>query len=295
MSETERVLDAFLAPEREQLADRVLEAAFAHIARTPQRRALRVPRRFHQMPILSRAASIAAVVFVAVVGGAGWIYLDSRAPSGPSGPGPSSTPAPSPTDVAPGISGWKRFTSAVYGSGYGELGYPADWSIRAPATRAWRAGDPFPADDMPYADTFVSPGKGDAQIGLIVWSVPAKSDDRVETVEGLKVWADRFCDEVLVSTSCDGFSARAVPWAWDNGNYYTSAILVKSPRVQFAFLGDCNSCLISGVTDRITVVAVGREDTFPRAARYGGTVGLLKSVLRTISARGPLPGEVSGS
>ena len=48
--DTERILDAFLAPEADRLPDRVIDAALADIARTPQRRALRVPWRFHYMP-----------------------------------------------------------------------------------------------------------------------------------------------------------------------------------------------------------------------------------------------------
>jgi len=65
--DVERILDAYLAPEADRLPDRVIEASLSEIARTPQRRALRVPWRFTPMHGFARAA-IAAVV-VAVVGG----------------------------------------------------------------------------------------------------------------------------------------------------------------------------------------------------------------------------------
>jgi hypothetical protein len=286
-SETELVLDAFLAPEHDRLADRVLQAAFADIARTPQRRALRAPWRFPLVRSRIPATGFAAVAFVLVVGAAGLLYLDTRPPRGPGGPSPTSSRAPSPTQVAPGITGWNRFTSAIYGS---DLAYPSDWSVRAPATRPWRAGDVFPprADKMPYADTFISPEKGDAQIGLIVWTMRADEGAVIESVEGLKAWADAFCNDVLrYPTSCEGFTQQAVPWAWDNGNAYTSAILVKTPGIQYAFLADCRSCLIVGGTDWVTVVAVAREDGFPQAARYGGSVALLRSILTTMNIQRP--------
>jgi hypothetical protein len=101
-SDTERILDAYLAPEADRLADRVIDAALADIARTPQRRALRVPWRFPLMPALSRATGVAVVALVAVVGVGSLFYLNSR-PDGDGSQGtpvPSATPAPAPT-VAP--------------------------------------------------------------------------------------------------------------------------------------------------------------------------------------------------
>ncbi len=100
---TERLLDAYLAPEADRLADRVVDAALAQIARTPQRRALRVPWRFPYMPALSRATGIAAVALVAVVGAGGLLYLNAKGPGGPGGsPTPTTavTPAPSAAPTA---------------------------------------------------------------------------------------------------------------------------------------------------------------------------------------------------
>jgi hypothetical protein len=98
-SDTERILDAYLAPEADRLADRVIDAALADIARTPQRRALRVPWRLTLMPALSRATAVAVVAIVAVVGAGTLAYLNSD-PSNAGSPGtpsPTATPTPSPT------------------------------------------------------------------------------------------------------------------------------------------------------------------------------------------------------
>jgi hypothetical protein len=101
-SDTERILDAYLAPEADRLADRVIDAALADIARTPQRRAMRVPWRFQLMPALTRATGVAVVALVAVVGAGTLFYLNSRPDGGGSQgtPLPTATPTPAPT-VAP--------------------------------------------------------------------------------------------------------------------------------------------------------------------------------------------------
>ena len=101
--DAERILDAFLAPEAERLADRVIEAALDDIARTPQRRAVRVPWRFPTMPALSRATSVAAVALVAVVGAGSIYYVVSNRPgAGPGTPtaSPSVTAQPSPAPTS---------------------------------------------------------------------------------------------------------------------------------------------------------------------------------------------------
>ena len=94
-SDTERILDAYLAPEADRLADRVIDAALADIARTPQRRAVRVPWRFPLMPALSRATGVAVVALVAVVGAGTFFYLNSR----PGGGGAQGTPLPTATQT----------------------------------------------------------------------------------------------------------------------------------------------------------------------------------------------------
>ena len=66
---TERILDAFLAPEADRLADRVIDAALADIARTSQRRPWWPAWRSNRMNTYAKLiAAAAAVLVVAVVG-----------------------------------------------------------------------------------------------------------------------------------------------------------------------------------------------------------------------------------
>jgi hypothetical protein len=141
-TDAERVLDAFLAPEADRLPDRVLEAAFSEIARTPQRRARSVPWRFPDMPTFSRATA-AIVVLVAVIG-AGALYLSSNrgGAGGPGVPAATPTPSPSPTSTAtatpqPTVSldtaTWVDFTSPRYGY---TIGRPPGWEAN-PASHDW--------------------------------------------------------------------------------------------------------------------------------------------------------------
>jgi hypothetical protein len=140
--ETERILDAFLASDHDRLPDRVIDAALADIARTPQRRALRVPWRFTHMPALSRASSIAAIALVAVVGVGGALYLlggkGSTGFGGPTqAPTPPPTQAPTPAPTAP----------------------PMTEGVLKPGTYAYR---PLPAPDDSVTVTFTVPSGWEA-------------------------------------------------------------------------------------------------------------------------------------
>jgi len=112
-TDTERVLHAFLAPEADRLPDRVLDAAFSEIARTPQRRALRVPWRFPEMPSFSRATA-SIVVLVAVIAAGGAFYLTSGV-GGPGLPTASPTPSPSPHVLTTGSTA--EFEAGTYVTG----------------------------------------------------------------------------------------------------------------------------------------------------------------------------------
>jgi hypothetical protein len=105
-TDTERMLDLFLAPEPERLAERVLDAALADIAVTSQRPALRLPWRLPELRAGSRATSFAAIALVAVVGIAGLGALIANDPGfgGLPTPTPSIVPtaAPTPTPAPTG-------------------------------------------------------------------------------------------------------------------------------------------------------------------------------------------------
>jgi hypothetical protein len=301
-TDTERFLDAYLAPEADRLPDRVIDAALADIARTPQRRALRAPWRFRSMPALTRATGI-AVALVAVVGAGTLVYLTSNRPGGVgarSTPAPTIAPTTEPSGVAPGITRWKTYESTNIPSRYYRVGYPDDWSVNSRATREWRVGDAFPADELPYADAFVSPGQGDATIGLFVWEMPrgesVVTDEAgelkelgpdLESVDGLKAWAHQFCLDV-VAASCEGFTQQAVPMCLNAGGHSCrGALLVPTAEAQYAFIMDWSSAILTGLPDLVRVVVVAREDGHPSAARYGGSVELLRSILTTMDVWTP--------
>ena len=106
--ELDRILGKFLADGADGVADRVIDAALDQIDHTPQRRVMRMPRRFQTMPTITRLAA-AAVIGVLAVGGAFYLIKPSQAtiggpsptPSATAGPTPTVKPSPSPTLPAP--------------------------------------------------------------------------------------------------------------------------------------------------------------------------------------------------
>ena len=295
-TDTERILDAFLAPEADRFPDRVMDATLDQLARTRQRRAQRVPWRFPTMQARTRATAIAAVVLVAVVVGGGLIYLNSPSRSGVGSPAttptPTLTPGPTPAQVAPGIAAWKDYTSKQYGY---HVSYPSDWNVYSPATRDWKATDgQGNADTWPYADVFGNPESVDGDsIGVWVWDSPARAGADLTSVAGLKAWAQGFCTaapgmhDAGVST-CKASTQQATPMCLVVGtDTCRAAILV-------AHSGGPEAYFAEGIPDLVRVVSIGRPDGFAAAARYGGTVQLLKSLLTRMGVVTPQAGQVPG-
>jgi hypothetical protein len=149
--EVERLLDSFFAPNGDEVADWVIDAALSEIEHTPQRRVLDVPWRPNTMnPFVRLAVAAAAIVIVA--GGA--LYLFSPGNQGVGGPTPAPSPTttgePNPTPIETAT--WLPFESARHGF---TLRYPSDWTA-SQATEPW----PFEAvgatdDTDPVFDRFV--------------------------------------------------------------------------------------------------------------------------------------------
>ena len=294
-NDTERILDAFLAPEHDQLPDRVVDAALTEIARTPQRRALRVPWRFPLMPQLLRYA-VVAVVLVAVAGVGGALLFTRSGNAGPGAvaPEPTPTPTPAPTaaptatpapsEIAPGITGWTPYTSEVDGLTFS---VPDGWTLFAAATRKWRAGDGVLDGVPPYSDTFGNPPDRDGDdIGLFVYQRPAGSGADITSREGLAAWVEaNECNDQL--EACETVPDLAVPMCVGK-TACLPAILVPFAEGTLAVFADAETGLV-------TVVSLGRPDGFPAAARYGGAVQLLKSILTTMDVWTPEPGQIPSS
>ena len=294
---------AWLADGPTELSDRVLGAALREVHLTHQRRVLRLPWRFPLMPALSRTATIAVVVLVAAVGAGGLIYLNSTGPGGFGGrPTPSptqisttaptagptategSTPSPAPSQVAPGITAWTSYTSEVYGITFG---YPDGWTLDSAATRKWQAGDD-PQSATPYSDVFMNPETRDGdQIGLGLLQKPAGPGADITSHEGLTAWAQaNMCDEEI--DACETVPDVAIPMCLGRVACLP-AVLVPLSDSTTAFIADPENGLV-------TIISIFRPDSLPAAARYGGSVELLKSILTTMDVWTPEPGQIpSGS
>jgi hypothetical protein len=285
--DAERILDAFLAPEADQLPDRVIDAALADIARTPQRRALRVPWRFPYMPALSRATSLVAAVLVVAVGVGVFAYLNSPGGSGQSTPAPTSSPTTEPTTAPTAAStpqptfdptDLSTYTSAVYGH---TISYPSSWSVEAEATEACQPPDRV--IEASCQDIFLNdPAIDGDQIAMFVFQVPAPEGADLASWEGLEALAMDNCGEPP-AIACP--SGPATPMCIGQQDCQPAIIvLVSDEQTPSAYFADSE-------TGAVTVYAMGREDDFPAATRYGGTIALLKAILAQVDVREPRPGE----
>lgn len=271
-SDTERFLDAFLAPEAEQLSDRVLKAALSDIARTPQRRALRVPWRFTNMPVFARAAA-AALALVVVVGASGVIYLNygGALVGGPNAtvtPSPAVQPTPSPSPMPPlDTTGWIPYTSARYGV---QMAYPPDWRV-VPADHDWT----WEADATNWLstahDAFIAPGDA---LRVSVWTVPLPQElDQSWAVH--EAWAIDYCTK-SGNAPCTGIHERIVPMCIEPRDCHEAVIVPFNEDVQFFGHGGV-------LPEGMTIVAVWRPESDSSVAPFGGSQRLLEQFLSTMN------------
>jgi hypothetical protein len=254
-----------------------IDAVLLAVTTTPQERDLRILRRTTQMPTYVRLA--AGIAIVAVVGVGALMYIGNSP-----GVGGAPTPSPTPTPVAsaapslaPGISGWKPYTSAAYGF---TMSYPSDWDVAGRATHKWQPGEPGTAEDASFWDSFAN-DDGDGTL-MLVAQVPAPSGADLESWEGLHAVHRQLCDEPTIP-ACP---AEYTPTSLCSGQDCAPAILALNgdDPMPVALIGDPEKGIV-------TVIWIGRVDSFPTAAKYGGTVQLLKSVLTQMDVRDPQPGE----
>lgn len=268
----DRLARAWLDEGPTELADVALDAALDQVHLTRQRRATRVPWRFHQMPALTRATGIAAVALVTVVG-AGAIYLNA-----PGGSGGKATPSAAPTADTPGISAWKTYTSPVYGY---TIDYPEDWSVVDRATHKWRPGEP---EDSPSKDVFYNNAPDPDDMVFQAFQMPAEAGADLGSWDGLLDALEETCGTPTDSEFGTCPSATAVTQMCLGSTGCQPVAFLHDDDLPRAVLGDPE-------TGSLTYLLVGREDDFPAAERYGGTVKLLKSILSRMGVREPAPGE----
>lgn len=273
---TDRLFDHAIRDWLDDGSDRTppaaIDAVLLAVKTTPQERDLWILRRTTWMPTFLRLA--AGIAIVAVVGVGALTYL-GESPGVGGVPSPSATPTPR----TPGITGWKPYTSAAYGF---TMSYPSDWSVAAPASHKWQPGEPVTEGWGSWADIFSNDSAidGDA-IDMVVYQVPAPTGADLESWEGLHAVHQELCDEPTMGV-CPT-NDTPVPMCLGEQDC-APAIIALIEEFPWAFIGDPEK----GV---VTVIQMGRPDSFPAASRYGGTTQLLKSILTQLDVRDPQPGE----
>ena len=107
-----------------------------------------------------------------------------------------------------------------------------------------------------------------------MWQRPAGAGADVTSRDGLSAWFEaHICDDTV--DACETVSDVAVPMCLGKVGVPcrgAGAVVRLDPRRSLA----------DPATGLVTVVSLARPDSFPAAARYGGSVQLLKSILTTM-------------
>jgi hypothetical protein len=279
----ERAVSAWLEDGSDRTPRSAIDGVLLAVKTTPQERDLRIPWRFPLMPAFPRATGIAAVALVAVIGAGALVYLTGNRPGFGSQPSSAPTVAPSPT-LPPGITGWKDYTSAVYGF---TMRYPSTWSVHEPAAVAWEPGMTH-SSETNWTDIITNDESVDGDsIAMWVWQFPAPEGADLDSWDGLRAAYLEVCASGALTgaTSCDVVSE---PLRLCRGTQECQPAIIQvlgttepSPD---GFFGDSQA-------GTITVFSMGRPDSFEASARYGGTIALLKAILGQVDVREPRPGE----
>lgn len=98
--ELDRILVAFLREGTNEIADRVIDNALDQIDHIPQRRAMRLPRRFQMTQMQLRLAT-AAVIGVLAIGGSLYLLQRGQPSVGTASPSPTLQASPKPPQASP--------------------------------------------------------------------------------------------------------------------------------------------------------------------------------------------------
>jgi hypothetical protein len=167
------------------------------------------------------------------------------------------------------------------------MSYPSDWSVSAPATHKWQPGEPAGEEWPTWQDIFVNDEAIDGEsIAMVAFQVPAPTGADLESWEGLDAVHQELCDEPTMAGTviCPADYTPSPACVGEQDCAPAVIHLGGDDPFPGALIGDPENGIV-------TVIQMGRVDSFPGAERYGGTVQLLKSVLTQLDVRDPQPGE----
>jgi hypothetical protein len=266
------VLAAWLDEGPTGLPDETRRAILIALPTTSQaRRGPFAPWRLSGMNTTARLA-MGALVAVIAVGGA--LYLLGPSQYGSGGP-PSPSPTLGSTVPPPSLdpTSWATVTSSQYGF---KVGYPDAWTV-VPATRAWSFATDAENWLSPAEDAFFAP---DNSVRVAAWAVPLTDPQMNQSWPDLERWVVDYCQRTK-DTDCATIHDRVVPLCVEARDCHPALLVPFQDDVQaFGFGG----VLPPG---KMVVVTVGRGESDPTVAAYGGATRLLEAFLSTMNVWPP--------